>query len=164
MMLKAIFIVLISSLSLFAQQHDHSGHDHGDSNYELGISLGVSRLVDENENNPSAHLHLLRKLGSEKIFDKISLGFGFEYIFSKHVHYSILGTISINPYSSFKLDISPGVLVTEHEKEMEQQFVTHIELTYEFNFHGIGIGPVIGYGFAKEDNHVTVGLHLGFGL
>lgn len=159
-----LFFWVIVSFTLLAQHHDHEGHSHGDSNYELGLSLSVSRLVDENATAPSVHLHFMRKLVSESILSRISIGAGIEYIFSKHLHYSVVGTISLNPYSAFKIDVSPGVLVTDHEGEKEQQFVTHIELTYEFEYLGIGFGPVIGYGFAKEDKHFSIGVHLGIGL
>ena len=161
---RILLIWVIVSLSLFAQHRDNEGHTHGDSNYELGVSLGVSKLIDENETAPSVHLHLMRKVVSQSTLGGISIGLGFEYLFSEHLHYSVVGTISLNPYSSFIFDVSPGVLVTKHEAEKEQQFVTHIELTYEFDYLGIGFGPVIGYGFAKEDKHFSVGIHLGIGL
>lgn len=159
-----LFLLFVAPCTLSAQHHIHEGHSHSHSDFEIGLSVGIANLVDENENAPSAHLHFLRKVGSEGLLNRISIGAGFEYIFSEHTHYSIVGTISLNPYSAFKLDISPGILVTEHEEEKEKQFVTHIELTYEFDYLGFGIGPVIGYGFAKEDNHFMAGIHIGIGL
>ncbi len=159
-----IFIFILISFGLFAQEHDHDAHSHGDSKFEFGFSSGFAKLIDEDVIAPSAHLHLLRKIGSKGILERISFGPGFEYIFSEHTHYSIVGTFSLNPFHAIKLDISPGVLITEHEDDKEQQFVTHVELTYEFHYHNFGFGPVIGYGLAKEDNHFMLGIHLGFGL
>ena len=158
-----IFVLMITS-SIFGQTSEHNSHHHADSKYEIGISAGLSHLVHENENPFSAHIHLLRRLGSENLWEKVSLGAGFEYIFSKHEHYSIVGTVSVNPIWDSILDISPGILVTEHEGSKEKQFVTHIELTYEFDFKHFGIGPVIGYGLSKDDTHYMIGVHIGKGF
>lgn len=166
-MKKLLFTLIIITFAINAQHnhnHDHSGHSHGDSNYELGVSFGIANLIEEDVNAPSAHIHLSRKLAESGLLNRISLGAGFEYIFSEHTHYSIVAGFSVNPYSHFKVDIAPGILITEHEDEKEKQFVMHFELTYEFEFKGIGLGPVIGYGLAKEDNHFMAGFHIGIGL
>jgi len=152
-----ILLIIIYTNITFGQMHDH--HHHSD--YEFGISLGVATLVEEEEYSPSAHLHLLRKLGDHDLLSKISLGLGYEIIFSEHTHNSVVGTISINPFSAWKIDISPGILFAEHEGEKEQHFVAHFELMYDIHFHGFGVGPVIGYGWSKEDQHLMAGLHFG---
>ncbi|MBI9071850.1 MAG: hypothetical protein JEY94_09640 [Melioribacteraceae bacterium] len=167
-LLIALFFFTSVVINAQHEKHDHEqeheGHAHGSHDYEFGISVGMAHLSEEDENAPSAHLHLLKSLGSEGMLSKFSLGAGFEYIFTEHTHYSIVGTISVNPISAFILDISPGLLFTEHDGESENQFVTHMELTYEFEFHGFGIGPVVGVGFAKEDNHLMAGIHIGKGF
>jgi len=126
-----IFSVILSN-NIFGQVSEHDYHHHADSEYELGISIGIAHLVHENENPLSAHIHLMRRLGSEKMWERISLGLGFEYIFSNHEHYSVVGTISINPIWSLIFDISPGILITEHDGSEEKQFVTHL-LRTSFN-------------------------------
>jgi hypothetical protein len=161
--IATIFVLILSS-SIFGQSSEHDSHHHADSKYELGISVGITHLIHENENPFSAHIHLLRRLGSDTLSERISLGLGFEYIFSEHEHYSVVGTISINPIWALIFDISPGVLITEHEGTLEKQFVTHLEMTYEFDYNNFGIGPVIGYGFSQDDNHFMFGIHLGKGF
>ncbi len=64
----------------------------------------------------------------------------------------------------FVLIQTNSILVTEHNGSKEKQFVTQIELTYEFNCKHFGIGPVIGYGLSKDDNHYMVGLRMGKGF
>lgn len=155
-----LIFVMIFSNSVFGQ----SSHHHADSRYEFGISVGLAHLVHENENSLSAHIHFLRKLDSENTWERISLGLGFESIFAEHKHYSFLGTISINPIWDLIFDISPGILITEHDGSSERQFVTHFELTYEFEYKSFGIGPVLGFGVSENDNHLMVGLHLGKGF
>ena len=159
----AVIMFMLTGL-IFGQSSEHHAHHHADSDYELGISAGISHLVHENENPFSAHIHLLRRLGSDGLKERISLGLGFEYIFSEHAHYSFVGTISVNPIWALIVDISPGVLITEHEGSLEKQFVTHFELTYEFDYKGFGIGPVVGFGFSEDDNHLMAGIHLGMGF
>jgi len=149
---------------VFAQASDHSGHPHEHSEYEIGISLGMTRLIEEKENALNSHLHFSKKLGNSEIMERISLGAGFEYIFTEHSHYSVLGTISVNPVWALIVDISPGILFTEHHGAKEKLFAAHLELTYEFEYHGFGIGPVIGAGFSKEDNHLMLGIHMGKGF
>lgn len=158
------FFILILSNTVQGQSSEHDSHHHGESKYELGISAGISHLIHENESPFSAHIHLLRRLGEEGLRERISMGLGFEYIFAKHAHYSFVGTVSINPIWDLILDISPGVLVTEHEGNLEKQFVTHFEMTYEFHLEEFGIGPVVGFGYSEGDNHVMIGVHLGKGF
>jgi len=126
--------------------------------------VGLSHLVHENENAPGAHIHLLRKLGSEGLIERFSIGVGLEYLFTDPAHYSAVGTLSFNPAWALIFDISPGILFTEHEGEKEKLFVTHIELTYEFHFHEFGIGPVVGFGISEDDNHYMFGMHVGKGF
>ncbi|MBN1408852.1 MAG: hypothetical protein JW956_13730 [Calditrichaceae bacterium] len=162
--LLIVFFILMNFNPLIAQTSDQDGHHHEHADYELGLSLGMTRLVEEAENALSSHLHFSRKLGGTELLERFSLGLGFEYIFTKHPHYSVVGTISINPIWALIVDISPGVLITEHDGSKEKLFVTHLELTYEFDYQGFGIGPVVGAGFSEEDNHLMIGLHIGKGF
>lgn len=169
MTLKSIYIGTYTFVSVllntgFGQSTEHESHHHADSEYELGISFGLSHLTDEGENALGSHIHLLRRLGSEELSEKIALGLGFEYIFTEHPHYSLVGTVSINPIWALIFDISPGILITEHEGSKEKQFVTHLELTYEFEYRNFGIGPVIGLGLSEDDNHYMFGIHIGKGF
>lgn len=159
------YILLLLVLTTgHGQTVGHESHHHAHSDYELGVSLGIANLIDEDEYAPSMHLHISKRLGSSELLERISLGLGAEYIFAEHQHYSFVGTISINPIWAVILDISPGILITEHEGSKEKQFVTHIELTYEFEYKEFGIGPVIGLGLSEEDNHYMIGIHLGKGF
>ena len=158
-----IFLLLFSN-AIFGKADDHKHHQHAENNYELGLSLGLVHLANENENSLNTHVHFLKRLGSENIYDRIFLGLGLEYIFSKHKHYSLVGTISINPILAFIFDISPGIIVIEHDGSNKIQFVTHLELTYEFEYKNFGFGPVIGIGLSNDDRHYAIGIHIGKGF
>ena len=164
MKFNVLTLIMLLSVMLHAQNHEHDGHNHGDSLYEFGISLGAANLVNESEYAASAHVHILRKLGEQGVMSHLAVGAGFEYIFAEHKHYSLVTTLSVNPVAALIFDISPGILFTEYESEEENQFVTHFELTYEFDLKGFGMGPVVGYGIAQEDNHFMFGIHSGIGL
>ncbi|MBN2001149.1 hypothetical protein JW935_26640 [candidate division KSB1 bacterium] len=153
----ALIFVLFSSVA-FCQLHSHHHHHEGHK-YEVGLSIGAAHLDREGETVPSTHIHAMRRIG-----EKTALGLGAEYFFTEHTHYSLLGTISYNPCLAFILDISPGILFSGHDGAQETHFVTHIELTYEFDLGVIGIGPVVGVGFSKEDRHYLAGFHLAKGF
>jgi len=163
------FISAIAVLSFFipgelsAGQDNNEHHHHGHL-YELGLSAGYSHLQEENENAAGAHLHFLRRLGEDNGLEKFSLGLGVEYLFTEHTHLSLLGTISYNPFADFIIDFAPGVLISEHENKSELHYITHIEFTYEFDLHGFGFGPVLGFAFSEDDRHYMIGIHFGKGL
>lgn len=158
-------LLLMSTVSLMGKEsgHNHLHHHHG-HNYELGLSLGYTHLTEDKINAPSSHLHLTRRLGSENAIQRFSLGLGAEYIFAEETHITFLGSFSYNPVAAFIIDLSPGLLIAEHEGETEYQYISHLEFTYEFDMHSFGIGPVFGVAFSSDDRHYSVGIHIGKGL
>ena len=163
-----IFICfLFFSKGSFAQEHVHdhkTHHHHAGHVYELGISTSMTLIKPEDETAPSVHLHLHRRLGSENIKQRLSVGLGVETIFTEHLHYSLLASFSYNPFAALIIDVSPGVLFVEEEDESIREYLTHIELTWEFDLGHIGIGPVVGMALSSEDTHYAVGVHIGRGL
>jgi hypothetical protein len=159
-----IFVLVVSRIT-FTQSDDHDQHHHHEgSNYEIGLSPGIAYLAHEEEYAPNVHIHLMRRLGSHDYWNRWAVGLGVESIIIEHMHYSFLATFSYNIIGSFIIDLSPGLLLTEHDGVQESQFITHIEMTYEMDFHGIGIGPVMGMAVSQEDEHYMLGIHIGKGL
>ncbi len=54
--------------------------------------------------------------------------------------------------------MAPGVTF----EETEAAFAGHIEATYEFELHGIHLGPTVGFAYNPEDMHLSLGIHTGF--
>ena len=151
-----LIIVITNPGKLIGQEQKHEHHHHEHS-YEIGISLGLVHLKQDGINAPSTHVHLFKRLGSENYLKRVAFGLGVEYIFTEHIHLGFLGTISYNPVGALIIDISPGLLISEHDNEKETQFISHMELTYEFD-------PVVGVAFSEDDEHYTFGIHFGKGL
>jgi len=124
----------------------------------------MTLIEPEDETAPSLHLHASRRLGSEGFKQCLSAGLGFETIFTEHLHYSFLASVSYNPIAAFIIEIAPGVLYVKEENESITEFLTHIECMYEFDLGYIGIGPVVGMALSSEDTHYAVGIHIGKGL
>lgn len=141
------------------EHHHHHGHA-----YELSLSLGLAHLKDEGDNAIGSHIHMLRRLGSGNELERISIGFGIEYIHTEHIHLSFLGTLSYNPIAALIVDISPGMLISEHNSKEEIQYITHLELTYEFDLDTFGLGPVVGMIFSDNEQHYMIGIHFGKGF
>ncbi|MBN2414130.1 hypothetical protein JXQ31_20820 [candidate division KSB1 bacterium] len=162
-----ICFIFISKV-IYGQEHDHDNdhkaHHHEGHVYELGFSPSITLIKPEDETAPSLHLHAHRRLGSENFKQRLSVGLGVETIFTEHLHYSLLASFSYNPFAAFIIDVSPGILFVEEEDESIREYLTHIELTYEFDLGQIGIGPVVGMALSSEDTHYMVGVHIGKGL
>lgn len=43
-------------------------------------------------------------------------------------------------------------------------FALHLEASYEFEIGDLHIGPVIEYAYDTEDQHLSLGLHVGIGF
>lgn len=154
-----LLIVFISCFKTICGQDDDSAErlHHDDSIFELGLSSGVVYLADEDIYSPNIHLHLMRRLGSEGFSSRWAAGLGIESIFAGHAHYSFLATVSYNFIDDFVFDFSPGLLLAEGER----QFITHMEITYESEYKGFEIGPILGAAISSDDQHYMLGLHFG---
>ena len=163
-----IQIRFFSGLLLFAfvgtgqihAQNEHHHHHEGHP-YEIGLSLGAAQLEPDGERAFGGHLHGMRRFGDEGILRRFSAGIGVEILLTEHPHYSFMGTLAYNPLLSFILDVSPGIVWTEHEGETESHFLMHIEMLYEFDFHAFGLGPLIGMAMTEAHNHYMIGLYIG---
>ena len=156
-------IISANSSKIIGQQLE-TEHHHHEHSYELGLSLGLAYLLEDEIKAPSSHIHLVKRLGPENFLKRIAIGLGAEYIFTEHTHLSFLGSISYNPVAALIIDMSPGILISEHENNNEIQYITHLELTYEFDLNSFGLGPVIGIAFSGDDLHYSFGIHIGKGL
>ena len=61
------------------------------------------------------------------------------------------------------VNVSPGLTFEEREPDM-LNFALHLEASYEFEIGDLHIGPVIEYAYDTEDQHLSLGLHVGIGF
>ena len=56
------------------------------------------------------------------------------------------------------------MLISEHNSKKEIQYITHLELIYEFDMGSFGLGPVAGMIFSGGEQHYMIGVHFGKGF
>ena len=156
----SITVILFSKI-IHGQEDSHAErHHHEGYMYELGLSSGLAYLAGEDVYAPNAHMHMMKRVAPEGYANRWAVGLGVESIFTDHTHVSFLTTVSYNFIDDFIVDFSPGLLLAEGER----QFITHIEITYESEYRGFGIGPILGMAVSPDDQHYMLGLHIGKGF
>lgn len=136
-------------------------HIHETASVELGLAAGYVNLVDEDEEALGLHLHLLKRLGSEGLCRYFGVGLGTEAIFADHEHYAAMVSLATFPWRDLVVTFSPGVVWTDHEGDWESAYTTHIEAAYVFAVGEHHVGPVVGYSWTDEEEHLMIGLHIG---
>lgn len=139
------------SFSTSTEEHDHNG-------IEIGLGVGGTYLFQEKEYAPGGHLHAMYN------HHNFSYGLGLESIFAEVKHYGVGGIVAYRPIEDLEVSVSPGILLKNSETG-KHLFAMHFEVSYFWEFDHFGhMGPVVGYGFAGEDQHLFLGLHLGVNL
>lgn len=142
-----------------AGQHvdNHESHEH--ASREIGISNSAYYFVNSQEFHYGIHLHYIYYFTDSKF----GIGGGYERIFDEEGHntFGVIGTY--NPIKRLEISISPG-LTFEDENPSIWMPAFHIELTYNFHMGKFHINPVFGYAITREDQHLSAGIHLGFGF
>lgn len=151
-------------INLGAQPEPELHHENHHHLNEIGISLGIVWMQPEAETAPGLHIHYMRRIGDEGIARYIGIGLGFEVIFSDHRHYNIMGTLGIFPWKELVITLSPGLLIAKEELETHRQFSFHVEIMWEFEVSGWGMGPALGFAVSGENTHFTLGIHIGKGF
>jgi len=159
-----ITFITVLALGLCAQgapADDHADHDHA---FEIGVSTGYTYLDSENESAPGMHLHLMRRLPGDGLLSHFGVGLGFETIFADHLHHAVMGSVALYPWRSLVVTVSPGVVFAEHDGEWENEYATHFEASYGFEWGKFELGPFVGFSQADEDRHYMAGIHIGWGF
>ncbi len=155
-MLLGLFAV---SPSLFAQ-HSHT-HDHDRHKYHLGIGAVGTKVLSEEVVSPGFHVHFIRQLGHH---NQWGIGLGYEGIVDDHWHNGLNLLLNYRPLKFLSLLAGPGLVLGKHDNEFEIIPAFHTEAVFEFNFRGLHIGPMVGYGRDREDSHFSAGFHIGIGF
>lgn len=162
---QIVLLLFVFSSKLTGQtSHTTHNHHHDGFNNELGISVGIVQIENDEDMNINTHIHLMRHLRYDNFLKRVALGMGIETIFAEELHVSILGTFSYNLVSSLFIDLAPGLLIASHDGHQQKEFIAHIELIYEFDIGLFGLGPVVGMALSEDDRHYSLGIHLGRGF
>jgi hypothetical protein len=134
-----------------ADHGDHHGHEHG--SVEAGLSNAMVYSVAEGHLGYGLHVHGIYTFGESPF----ALGLGYEMVAGEHLHQTIGPMFCYRPTDPLNLCVAPGVTFEEHEV----MFTGHLEVTYEFETHGLHLGPTAGFAYNEEDMHLSLGLHTG---
>lgn len=157
-------LFLLAAMAVSAQDHHGNEHEHEHADlhkYHIGIGGTAASLSGEPGFAPGAHLHFTRQFGHE---NRWGLGLGYETIFDEHKHNGLNLLVNYHPFKHLSVNIGPGILFTEHDRETERKPAFHTEAVYEFNVGKFHLGPMVGFGFDEEHSHFSVGVHAGLGL
>jgi hypothetical protein len=144
----------------FSEDHKHAHSDHHHhSDWELGVAFGAVYLFEEKEIAPGLHLHLLKRSAH---FKRFSFGVGLESVFDEHTHFNAALVGKFDLFKNFSAIVSPGILFLKHHDTWNTSFSSHFELLYEFQLGKVHLGPVLEYSYSKSDNHLMLGLHVGY--
>ncbi len=160
---KRLFIVLsFIALNSFAQtaiNNENEDHDHHEEHRNhIGLAVGPVYVLHEEEYAPGLHFHYMYLF--QVANTEFGIGLGLESILDEHRHYATSINLSYLPIHNLTLTVSPGI---QFGPDVEE-FTSHFEASYEFNFGEIHLGPVLEYAYAKDDEHAMLGLHVGFGF
>ena len=129
--------------------------NHRNSLFELGISTGAVRVIEGRHTTAGLHAHITRRINPILPF---IIGLGYEFIIDEHSHHAFAVVLGYLPIEDLLVSISPGII----NNAGVIKFTSHVEITYGFDIaKNLHLGPLVEYAYSKQDNHITVGLHLG---
>ncbi len=165
--IKALVLIIIGWVSIntlaFSKDRNteaNSGHELGE--IEVGLSVGYAYLKEDKENGFNFHLHIMKRLPGEGVQRYLSIRVGAETIISKEKHYGAMISLAANLWRNLVFSVSPGMEWADHNGKWESKYATHLEVTYILENSSIHYGPAVSYSKARDEQHYTVGIHLGF--
>jgi len=151
--MRHIFTLLVLSYSTlsFSQIDDHHKN-------EFGMANSPVYFLQSKEIAYGIHFHYTRHLGESKF----GVGLAYERIFDEHKHNTFGAVLAFSPIEKWTLSASPGFTYEGLTKEIMPAL--HLETTYEFELGHFHIGPLFEFALDTEDQHLSLGLHLGYGF
>ena len=159
-----LLILLLPVVPLFfvvptySQDNHELEHEHSDAFNEIGAAIGPVYDISEDNFGVGTHLHYTRMMKGK--CKNIGVGGGLEALFAEHNHYNLSAMVVYRPVHPLWFSLGPGITYFAHENEYS--FSVHIETGYEFEVGPIHVGPMIEYAYAGGDQHVMIGIHVGF--
>ena len=152
-------LLLIISNKISAQV-EISDHEKEHKNH-VGLGFAASHIPETQGLKPGFHVHYLHQLGQSEHW---ALGVGYEGVINEQLHNGINLLLNFRPVHKISLNAGPGLVFEKHEGKFEVTPAFHTEAVFEFEINNIHLGPLVGYGFDKDDSHFSFGVHLGYGF
>ena len=144
-------LLLIVSEFCFSQIDDHHKN-------EFGMANSPVLFLQSKEITYGIHFHYVRHIKTSKF----GIGLAYERIFDDHKHNTFGVVLAYAPIESWTVSVSPGVTYEGATGDVMPSI--HLETTYEFEIGHFHIGPLFEFAIDPEDNHISLGLHLGYGF
>ena len=167
-LLSLVFTMLAATSYSQEDEHDHEHdhehehekkeHQHDHHKNEIGVANSPVYFIGENELAYGLHIHYVRQLGKSRF----GLGLGYERIFDFHKHNTFGVVAAYRPIDPLSFNISPGFSFEDNEPGII--FALHIETAYEWELGNFHIGPAFEFAYDPEDMHISLGLHVGYGV
>lgn len=155
-----IFFSLLPAIA-FTQFDNHENHDihhHEHHKNEISVANSLVTFLQEKETAYGLHVHYVRKLSDSPF----GVGMSYERIFDEHKHNTIGIVASYRPVERFAISLSPGLAF--EDSGSQSSLALHVETTYEFSIGDFHIGPLVEFAMDKEDQHLSLGIHVGIGF
>ena len=114
-------------------------------------------MSEENEVELGLHAHFIKRIGE----NKFGFGGGVEYILDEHKHQTYSLAAQFTPLPALHLIIAPGIALAVEDNEIEKGWAVHFELTKEFSFWKLDVGPAIEFALDSHGQHIACGIHVG---
>lgn len=158
--MKKVFFALLTTIISYGLFGQHIQDEHEHRSNEIGLGIGMVYLISDVDWAPGLHLHYSKGIGEKQ---KFSLGAAAEYVAGEHQHTALSISLEYELLPSLLLGYGPGVEFPISDSDDHGVHLGHhVELAYEFDFGLFHLGPMVEYGFSKEDQHLMTGLHGGY--
>lgn len=160
LVLLPMVLVTILSFNLSAQTSESLEHQlpHESHQHELGVAFSPVYFTGENDLATGMHVHYVYNISHSKM----GFGLGYERIFDQHKHHTLSLEAVYRPVEKFSVSLSPGL--TFEGANSAPDLALHIETAYEFEIGEFHLGPAFEFAVDREDIHLSLGAHLGFGF
>ena len=132
---------------------DHVNH--------LGLAIGPVHNLHEKSSFLGLGLEYERLLPVWN--GSLGIGMAAEMVFDEHKHYVISLLTCFHPVRPLTLSLAPGVMFIDRNGS-ESRAAIHFGAEYEFEVGMVFLAPAAEIGFAGDDVHLMLGLHIGFGF
>lgn len=148
-----LVITMFTPTHSLSAEHDDGHHGHESGSVEVGLSNSLVYVPGEQNFAYGLHVHGLYTF----VETPFSLGLGYEAIVGEHLHHTTGVMVCYRPTDPLNICISPGAIFNDGTVA----FSVHVETTYEFELHGMHVGPTLGYAYNAQAMHISFGLHTG---
>jgi hypothetical protein len=148
-----VILICLNSFGQIGVKRANNFSNYKDPSNEIGYSIDVVYLNNENRIAPQFHLHYTRQ-----ITYFFSLGLSYSSIYDPHFHNSFDFEVGIRYYPEIYFAIKPGVQIVQKDNETIMLLDFGIEAAYEIKIgERAHVGPMVGLNFSPSETLYSYG-------